>query len=270
MTNVQMLAFIFDPDPEWFNGGVRWSWIENCLLGDIRTMLAGIEKYQHQKGGRPGEPPLGGGNLSVPILVTTALEFLSRLYQGDTNFARGNYNATKNVLSFIREFFEGASKKIPWLLWKAVRNGLHHNFQPVAAVYEGTEIRFTFLSQDTTSLVCRHPKGILFVISAPDLFNALSDATQRYRERLTTDPELRHRFIKSWGALESHRLELGNKQGEGEPGWLVCNLRVGDGRALFKDCSLRCTWDKNILKVFSPEHEGGAPGPPYAVPALSD
>ena len=60
-----------------FENRTRFNWITDCLLGDIQTFLDGI-KYmdcisnninshiQHEGG--PAEKPLGGGNLSVPIL----------------------------------------------------------------------------------------------------------------------------------------------------------------------------------------------------------
>ena len=57
----------------------------DCLLGDIRTFLDGIEYFKIQNKGEPaGKSPRGGGNLSVPILINTALEFISDLYAGKT------------------------------------------------------------------------------------------------------------------------------------------------------------------------------------------
>lgn len=76
-----------------FENRTRFNWITDCLLGDIRTFLDGI-KYMDcisninshiQNEGGPAEKPLGGGNLSVPILINSALEFISALYEGKTD-----------------------------------------------------------------------------------------------------------------------------------------------------------------------------------------
>jgi len=73
--------YIFVPNPTFKEG--RFNWITNNLLGDIRTFLDGIEYFIIQNKGEFGGQR-GGGNLSVPILVNTALEFVSALYAGKT------------------------------------------------------------------------------------------------------------------------------------------------------------------------------------------
>ncbi len=68
-----------------FEGHTRSNWITDCLLGDIRTFLDGIEYFRIQGKGKPvGKSPRGSGNLSVPILINTALEFVAELYAGKT------------------------------------------------------------------------------------------------------------------------------------------------------------------------------------------
>ncbi len=73
MTSEQKRDYIFK-DP--FEGRTRFKWISDCLLGDIKTFLEGIENRD--------ESADGGGNLSVPILTNTALEFVAELYEGNT------------------------------------------------------------------------------------------------------------------------------------------------------------------------------------------
>jgi hypothetical protein len=74
-----------------FEGRPRVKWITDCLLGDIRTFLDGIEYFIIQNKGEPaGKSPRGGGNLSVPILINTALEFVAELYTGKTDYMKFN------------------------------------------------------------------------------------------------------------------------------------------------------------------------------------
>lgn len=76
--------YIFE---ERFEGRTRVKWITDCLLGDIRTFLDGIENYTDNKERFAFKPrPRGGGNLSVPILICTALEFVAALYTGNTKY----------------------------------------------------------------------------------------------------------------------------------------------------------------------------------------
>lgn len=131
-----------------FEGRPRFNWITDCLLGDIRTFLDGIEYFIIQKKGEPaGKRPRGGGNLSVPILIHTALEFVSRLYVGETKF-NGGYNATENAKKFIMRYFPEKYKEIPLLLWDGIRNGLIHTFSPKPFTYKGNYIRFQFYVED--------------------------------------------------------------------------------------------------------------------------
>ena len=74
-----------------FEGRPRVKWITDGLLGDIRTFLDGIEYFKIQNKGEPaGKSPRGGGNLSVPILINTALEFVAELYTGKTDYMKFN------------------------------------------------------------------------------------------------------------------------------------------------------------------------------------
>lgn len=71
-----------------FEGRSPSKWITDCLLGDIKTFLGGIENRD--------ESVDGGGNLSVPILINTALEFVAELYTGKT----------ENILCFSTDMNE--------------------------------------------------------------------------------------------------------------------------------------------------------------------
>jgi hypothetical protein len=69
-----------------FEKRTRVNWITDCLLGDIRTYLKGIKKIIYENRDGTSEKLLGGGNLSVPILISSALEFVSELYAGNTSY----------------------------------------------------------------------------------------------------------------------------------------------------------------------------------------
>src|SRR6266705_6158697 len=71
-----------------------------------------------------GSEAYGAGNISIPVLVCTGLELISKLFVGNTS------NATENVSKFIDEFFPAHGKKIPRIIWDGIRNGTNHNFSP--------------------------------------------------------------------------------------------------------------------------------------------
>jgi len=104
MTPIGKTKYIFSKNKtrKTFPGG-RFNWFSDCLLGDIRTFLDGVENYIQNKDKLPDR---GGGNLSIPILVGTALELTSAMYVGKTSYKDGNqYNATDNVKHFVGHFF---------------------------------------------------------------------------------------------------------------------------------------------------------------------
>jgi hypothetical protein len=71
-----------------------------------------------------GSEAYGAGNISIPVLVCTGLELISKLFVGNTS------NATENVSKFIDEFFPAHGKKIPRIICDGIRNGTNHNFSP--------------------------------------------------------------------------------------------------------------------------------------------
>ena len=86
-----------------FENRTCFNWITGCLLGDIRTFLDAIEYSIIRKKGKPaGKLPRGGGNLSVPILVNTALEFVAELYTGKTEYMKFNTD-----ISFKKDLKDG-------------------------------------------------------------------------------------------------------------------------------------------------------------------
>ena len=84
MTSEGKHKYIFEDTS--FEGRPRFKWITDCLLGDIRTFLDGIENVTDNKDKIARKTFRGGGNLTVPILINTALELVSELYAGKTKY----------------------------------------------------------------------------------------------------------------------------------------------------------------------------------------
>ena len=124
MTKTGKYNYIFAPDPS-RNNEIRFDWIYHCLLGDIQTFLDGVENFTQNKGEFSDNLPRGGGNLSVPILISTALEFVAALYMGKTNYIlcfsediseelREEWNQLKieNLTNRLREMIKSKGLKI--------------------------------------------------------------------------------------------------------------------------------------------------------------
>ena len=114
MTKIEKYNYIFALDPN-RNNEIRFDWIYCCLLGDIQTFLGGVENFIQNKEIFYDNLPRGGGNLSIPILISTALEFVSALYVGKTSYNDKGYIATENVKEFIVRFLPDHYKKLPFL-----------------------------------------------------------------------------------------------------------------------------------------------------------
>lgn len=95
MTKEKKSWYIFEDIS--FEGRPRSEWITDCLLGDIETFLGGIENFLENKGKSSRD---GGGNLSAPILICTALEFVAALYTGKTDYI---LCLTKDISEELRE-----------------------------------------------------------------------------------------------------------------------------------------------------------------------
>ena len=202
MTKEEKYRYIFE------EGRPLVKWITDCLLGDIRTFLDGIENYIDNKERFAFKPrPRGGGNLSVPILICTALEFISRLYIGETKFISSEgYNAKENTKKFIEKYFPEKYKAIPSLLWDGIRNGLVHTFSPKPFKYENNYIRFQFYVEDRNipSHIKKVNDTIVISINVFELYKILENAIENYLEELKKDENeaLRDKFIKAWSSIE--------------------------------------------------------------------
>ena len=205
MTKTEKYNYIFAPDPS-RNNEIRFDWIYHCLLGDIQTFLDGVENFTQNKGKFSDNLPRGGGNLSVPTLISTGLEFVSALYVGKTLYTDKGYNATKNVKDFIARFFPDHYKKLPFLLWDGIRNGVVHTFSPKPFKYHQNYIRFQFFVEDRNvqAHVTKVDNTILIRINIFELYQLLKKAIEDYRAELENNENLQDKFILAWASIEEY------------------------------------------------------------------
>ena len=221
MTTDEKRRYIFEDTS--FEGRPRSKWIIDCLLGDIQTFFDGIEifiKNKEKSGKREG-----GGNLSVPILISTALEFVAALYTGKTKYqskkeGEKKYNATDNVRTFIKDFFPKEYKNIPFLLWDGVRNGLVHSFYPKSFSFQRSSqrseryIQFQFYVEDKniSSHFKKDKDTICICINVFELYRVVKKAIEDYLDKLKHDETLQDRFKKAWSSVEDYRDKADSNQ----------------------------------------------------------
>jgi hypothetical protein len=98
MSQQQRIYYIFNEMDA--RTGKRFEWLY-VLLGDIQTLIDGFQAFQNTTFASSFGLPLGGGNVSIAILVCTGLELVSALHAGKTNyFPQKGYNATDNLECF--------------------------------------------------------------------------------------------------------------------------------------------------------------------------
>lgn len=191
MTKQEKVDYIFS------GSGSRFEWITNGSLGDIDIFLKGVS----QKG--------NGGNHSVPILISTAIEFVSALNSGITKYNQTNkkrYNAPKNVKKFVSKYFKSPYSDFPYLLWDGARNGLTHTFSTKTIRCQGINIVFIFTFSSSRNKPSFKLKSD-FEISI-NIFNfnsELKEAVERYRLELKNDESMQNNFIDAWSSIENHQ-----------------------------------------------------------------
>ncbi len=211
----------------------RFNWID-CLLGDVQTFLDGIDSYLLSK--CPGR---GGGNLSVPILLSTALGLVSDLYVGKTDYMERtgdiperSYRADNNVEQFVAHFFPQNYSKFPLLIWDGVRNGITHLFSPKPFQYQGEIIRFQFSveNKNASSFVTKEGETTFVRINDFELYDVFKKAIENYRQELENDEELQNKFIQAWDSIETYirRIDTSDKNKFAEAKILVDETRISN------------------------------------------
>lgn len=211
-------------------------WIEDWLLGDVRTFLKGVEVVQ---GPNPPVHPdglFGRGNLSVPILLSTATEVLGALHEGKTNCGgRGGYDATRNAAAFIHAYWPTPYPEFAHLLWDGMRNGLAHTFSAKWFVADGARVDLQFAFEDETVIQWRGPDHAALVLSVYELYRVVRDAAKEYFDRLGSDAGRMWCFQKAFGEMAEYRRDLTechNSQQKAGLDWIVAHATQGQEYAL--------------------------------------
>ncbi len=98
-------------------------WIEHCVLGDVRTLLLGIDTFFK---GRETTRPLGGGNFLLAAGCCMALEYFGQIY----GKARDGTAAAKR---YVEDFLRPVDERyldVFGVLWSSFRNGIVHGSWP--------------------------------------------------------------------------------------------------------------------------------------------
>ena len=102
-------------------------WIDNCVLGDLRTLRRGVESYlSAPDAGKQGG--FGGGNYLLAAACCMALDYLGQVY--DTT---GKRNSTDRATAYVDDFMaplNGRYKEVFLLIWRSFRNGIIHGSWP--------------------------------------------------------------------------------------------------------------------------------------------
>jgi hypothetical protein len=105
------------------------SWINDCVLGDPRTLLLGIDGYFQNL---PSTPGLGGGNFLLGAGCCMALEFLAQVYgHGD--------DATAATSAYVRDFMDDRYSAVFEVFWSCLRNGILHGSWPQAVAISNSQ-----------------------------------------------------------------------------------------------------------------------------------
>ena len=190
--------------------GERIGWLDTALLSDIRTLIKGGEVYKNKHSDRLGGF-YGAGNVSLPLLICTGLEFASALYTGKTQYNMGKknnqpeYEAPQNVQKFIKKYFpkNAHAKKITLIMWDALRNGTHHLFIPKSMKDSKYTIEFMFYVDNVKkpSHITKVGNKIKININSIEFYHTLKKSLKDYRAEIKHKPALQRKFIKAWTSI---------------------------------------------------------------------
>jgi hypothetical protein len=231
MNQQQRLDYIFnDMDGR---TGKRFDWIY-VLLDDVQTLIDGFVGYQNGKLTTFSRRGLGGGNVSIPILVCTGLELVSVLHAGKTAYPPfTGYNAIDNVERFVDNFFPIHARKIIRLMWEGVRNGVDHLFIPNAMTHGRVCIDFSFVLTSPSRVTKDNSNRITITINSIEFCLTLRNAIDVYRNRLQTDQDLQIKFINAWDSIKAKNIDKDIQKSK-EVLYLLNELKQGTSIDLFQ------------------------------------
>lgn len=197
-------------------------WLEQWLLGDVRTLLWGVhERYwppcaeerglvnRYPPPGLDGRP-MGGANYAAGILLCTAIEVLARYHTGDCRTDRppkgcARYNAQRNVEELAAARL-GPLADVVIAGWDSIRNGLSHTFATKPGASAGSSIWYHLDSRpEAVTHVCRSSKGSACVFVAVfELYESVRDAADAYFAQVSSDPDTLKGMLRAFEAAYGH------------------------------------------------------------------
>jgi hypothetical protein len=203
-------------------------WIEDWLLGDVRTFLLGMETKRREGIQTYQGASLGAGNLSVPILLSTATELLAALYSGSTQYSSGAYNAADNVACFVKAYWPAHYHRIAHLLWDGMRNGLTHTLSAKWFRSGGGRLDVQFSVEAESVVQWRGADHVGLVLSVHELYKIVDESARAYLSDLRNDAELWTRFHRAFHEFVGYRRDVsGDKHKSEELNWLMSQCRPG-------------------------------------------
>jgi hypothetical protein len=109
------------------------TWIESCVLGDLRTLVAGVDAYYSSpthvsSDGRP----LGAANFLLVAACCSAIDYFAFLF-------KGGHSDELNAKAFFDRFLAPVNRRyseIGVLIWRCFRHGTVHRSWPKRIVLE--------------------------------------------------------------------------------------------------------------------------------------
>jgi hypothetical protein len=150
------------------------AWIDGCVLGDLRTLLKGIDL--REAGDEASKQHYGGGNFLLAGGCCMALEYFGQVYciKGDATS-----RAKKYVDDFLRPI-DNRYSDVFWVLWSTFRNGIVHGSWPQGLCIRGQSKRIAVGVGNSVhdAHLGRDPKLVVdnFVVSAPRFLQDLDSS----------------------------------------------------------------------------------------------
>lgn len=110
-------------------------WIEQCVLGDLRTLRLGIEAYRRER-----SPSFGEGNFLLLASSLMALEYVSKIYSTKKDATSCVKEYSQKWLVAVNAKYESAWK----VLWLSGRHGIVHGSWPHRLALENDPNEYRF------------------------------------------------------------------------------------------------------------------------------
>jgi len=122
------------------------TWIESCVLGDLRTLLHGVDAYYASTSKATGDgKPLGAANFLLVAGCCAAIDYFGFVFKGG-----GSDEA--NAKGFIDKFLSQVDPRyseVGLLIWRSYRQGTIHRSWPKRIVLEGEPSRVVITGAGT-------------------------------------------------------------------------------------------------------------------------